>query len=537
MMARPGRRRVRHWVLEAFDRMQRSGTPKHRWTVTLVCLGILLFTAGTASMNRVKYLSLKSTWSFDLGFFNNSAFNLAHGRSITYIQPRSWFSSEDSNHEGPSVFRSNHFSPMRLLLSGTIYRAAPDILTLMIVQSAIIGLGALPLYLFVLHRTKAASLALLGAATYLLHPVILHLAFNDFRVLAFGISLALLALWLHATGRMAAFALCSLLMLACRPEYVFLLLIFPLVNWRFRPPAASRRGWLLVPLALALGWAILTNGYYQVAFGQPWPLLTPRAAGHGVEILRDLFWRRVPIFARLAFPPALVGLAAPEVLIMSLPFVAGADSVRPPAFPHHDLQHLSPAMVLVFWAFAVGLIRLWPFLSRVPGRAVRAQLALAVAVLAVFGHFALGAAHEYLVEDPARHEWVTSANDALPPDATVLVPIGLTARFSGHTRVLAMDWLPVARRSELSAAQTASIVSGLVSVCDLIVTDERNAWMIPLIESSGRFGPGRIREGFHLFRADVGQSAIADPDRRLQRILGWRRMTARELIWSGITPM
>ena len=76
-----------------------------------VLVALAIFVAGTTAMNWVKYVSLRSTYAYDLGFFHNVAFNQALGRDTFYLFAASWFSPGD--HDGPSVFRSNHFSPMR----------------------------------------------------------------------------------------------------------------------------------------------------------------------------------------------------------------------------------------------------------------------------------------------------------------------------------------------------------------------------------------------------------------------------------------
>ncbi|MGH7412158.1 MAG: DUF2079 domain-containing protein, partial [Candidatus Methylomirabilis sp.] len=176
--------------------MPGGGTWNPRPCLFLILTGILLFSVATTTMNWVKYVSLRSTFSFDLGLRHNIAFNYAHGRAITYVLDGAWFDLFD--HEGPSIFRSNHFSPMRAFLVPHLYQVWPHIVTLFLLQSLLIGLGALPLFWFGSQRTGALSVGLILAFSYLLHPAVLHTAFNDFREIALGLSPALFALYFHA---------------------------------------------------------------------------------------------------------------------------------------------------------------------------------------------------------------------------------------------------------------------------------------------------------------------------------------------------
>jgi hypothetical protein len=89
----------------------------------------------------------------------------------------------------------------------------------------------------------------------------------------------------------------------------------------------------------------------------PWGTkLAAAAPGGVVAALLD----RLPTFFRIMLLPAALGLLAPEVFAVALPFVVGAASVHWPAFPHHDLQHLSPAVVATPWAFTATALRYAP---------------------------------------------------------------------------------------------------------------------------------------------------------------------------------
>lgn len=503
-----------------------------KFCLALIALGIILFTLAATSMNWVKYVSLRSTWPSDLGSYHNAAFNYAHGRTITYVLSRAWFDLL-YDYNGPSIFRWTHFSPMGTLLIPSLYRLWPRITTLFALQSLAIALGALPLYLFGTRQTRNPRFGLVLALSYLLHPAILHTAFNDYRPIQLGIAPALFALWFHATRRPLPFAISALLMLSCRPEYTVLLASFGLINWRTAGPE-RRAPWALAPLLLAGLWVALTNAYYLYFFGRPWPI------GMGVPdtppggLLARLL-ERLPAFIRLTLLPGVAGLMAPEALLVAFPFVAGAITVEWPSFPHHDLQHLSPAFAVVFWAFATGLVRLWPWLAQQRPRVAWAHRVLLAAALLSVAEFGWSASRSYLVGGFPRYEEITRASAALPADATVLLPMPLVARFSDHTRVIISSRLPMATGSLLSPAEVTAAFVGLVWICDLVVTERDKEHLTALVVQSGRYLPPQTVDRYHIFLARPDAPRPANPDALLQKLLRWDRMEAIKRRWAKLS--
>jgi hypothetical protein len=500
--------------------------------LALLVVGILLFTLATTYMNWVKYVSLRSTWAYDLGFFNNSAFNYAQGRTTTYIRIFSWIDPRE--HKGPSIFRIDHFSPMALFLIPQLYRVWPHIGTLMFLQSLLIGLGAIPLYLFGSRRTGEPRLGFLLALSYLLHPAILHTAFNDFREIQVGLPLALFALWFHADRRPWPFLVAAVLMLACRPEYIFMLGLFGLINLRAISPGEGKIRWLLAPLVPAALWAVLTNAYYLSAYGRPWPLLGHAVAGKGSEQLIANLLDRLPAFFRITLLPGALGLLAPEAWVVALPFVATAGSVRWPAFPHHDLQHISPAIAVVFWAFACGVVRLWPRISQDRPRVRWAHGLLVAAALLSGVHFGWGAVRTYLGDGFPRDEVISRIDEALPTDATIMVPKSLVARFSHHTRVFTHQALLLGTESRPPVSEMVRIFAELISICDLIVTEAGEEWLGQMVERSDRYLPAQMVNRYRIFVAKPDAPRPPNPDKRLQEILRWDQMSATKRVWADI---
>jgi len=423
---------------------------------------------------------------------------------------------------------------MQVLLLPQLYRVWPSIVTLFFLQSLLIGLGALPLFWFASQRTGAPWVGLVLALSYLLHPAVLHMGFNDYRPIQLGLSLALFALYFHAERRPLPFGLAALLMLACRQEYIFLLAPFGLINWRL---AASREGrirWALGPLLLALLWALLTNAYYLYFYDRLWPLRAYAGASQPLGTLLLSFLERLPIFLRITLLPAAGGLLVPEAFVAALPFVAGAKIVHWPGFPHHALQHLSPALAVVFWAFAGGLVKLWPWLAQTPQRvAWTARLLLAAALLSA-AQFGWAAARAYPVGGVPRYAALTRLDRGLPADATVMVPKDLLARFSDHTRVFTHESLPLGTYSPLSHAEMRAAMTDLISICDLVATQYGQESLDTLVVESGRYLPVQIIQRFRLYRSRPDALQPADTDARLQAILRWDQMSPIKRRWADL---
>jgi hypothetical protein len=491
--------------------------------------GIVVFTLATTFGNWARHASLESTWPFDLGTFHNQALNQAQGRDISYVFIPSWF--KEGDFEGPSVHRSNHFSPLRLWIVPQLYRVWPRIQTLMALQALLIGLGAAALYGLAVDKGAPSSLGMILAASYLLHPAIVHLAVNDYRDVALGVGPGLLALWFHATGRSRLFLVAALLMLAARSEYVLLLSAFGVLNWRLLPPGARRSRAVLIPLGVATLWAALSHAYYLYFYAVPWPLLGFSAGRSFAEVAAELVRRVVP-FTEIMLAPALVGLAAPELLVGALPFVALAKRLVGVEFPPHHLQHLCPAFVAVFWAFAVGTLRLSARIRSPRARALASAALVAAAVLSA-AWFAWAAVQAYSYR-PLRLARLAQLVQ-LPTDATVVVPNDLLAAFSGHTRLLTYELLPIGR-AYASEDDRRRALAGVVACADLVIT-MREAPIDAAVAASGLFEPPRDIQKLRAFVRRRDAPRPVTPDADLQRALYWPELLPRQRRGARLDPV
>jgi uncharacterized membrane protein len=156
------------------------------------------------------YFLLSGAW--DLGIFNQVFWSTLHGRFFYYsVEP--WF--------GQSFF-SVHFSPILILLV-PFYAIFPHPGTLLVLQSFIIALGAVPLY-FLAKDELNERLALLLSLLYLTHPLLLRANLFDFHFEAF-IPVTLLSTIYFLRKRNMKFYVLSLFLSLMSHEYVAFLTI------------------------------------------------------------------------------------------------------------------------------------------------------------------------------------------------------------------------------------------------------------------------------------------------------------------------
>jgi uncharacterized membrane protein len=95
-----------------------------------------------------------------------------------------------------------------------VYAIFPSPETLLVIQSFVLGLGALPLYWLAKDELKNYNAAVLFAAAYLLHPAIHSINWFDFHVEAFLPVFFLFALYYLSKRKLARYIIFVILAMA-----------------------------------------------------------------------------------------------------------------------------------------------------------------------------------------------------------------------------------------------------------------------------------------------------------------------------------
>ncbi|HYO25510.1 MAG TPA: DUF2079 domain-containing protein, partial [Lacipirellulaceae bacterium] len=320
------------------------------WTVlTLAGLYALFFSAYTIQRHQAFLTS-----AFDLGNFDQTIWNTAHGRpfALTAIP-------------GITSHLAIHFSPI-LLLVAPIYWLWPDVRALLILQSVALAAGAIPLFWYAARKVGRGP-AVVFAAIYLLFPALHGVNLFDFHDVALAPPLLLLAWnWLDER-RDLPFAVAAILAAMTKEEIGLLVAMMGLYAL-----LVQRRAFGLAPLVLGFGWFLVTlellipafnpSGQHQFLgfydrFGGSGPEVALYLLTHPLEVLRWLAEPRRLAYLRDLLTPVLgLSLLAPHVLMIAAPSLAvNLLSTLPAMTELEGFHYPAPIVPFVVASSAAGL--------------------------------------------------------------------------------------------------------------------------------------------------------------------------------------
>ncbi len=213
-----------------------------RWAPAVLGVAVVAWIAFVAVHTVLNHWSL-GTSAYDLGIQENVVWNTLHGRPFeTAIM-------DEGSYLGV------HASFV-LLLAVPFYAIVERSETLLILQAAVLGGAAWPLYLLARRFLAGRLPAVVVALVYLLHPGVHGAAFYDFHAVAFAPLALFLAAWALTSGRRWTAVAAVLLLLSVKEDMsilVALLGVADLVAGR------RRRGALLVATGV-VGYLALQRG-------------------------------------------------------------------------------------------------------------------------------------------------------------------------------------------------------------------------------------------------------------------------------------
>ncbi len=187
---------------------------KHKYEVTLAALIVIYITYFTvASIQRhVNFY----TGRFDLGNMTQTVWNTAHGRIFLLTNP------DGTEVTSRLAFHADYI----LVLLAPLYALWPNPRLLLIVQTVVIALGAVFVYLLAkkILRNKFVSIAL--AAAYLLNPGIQHTNLYDFHAVTLATTFLLGAFYFLIEKRWMWFLVFGILAALTKEQVWIILAIF-----------------------------------------------------------------------------------------------------------------------------------------------------------------------------------------------------------------------------------------------------------------------------------------------------------------------
>ncbi|HSJ73410.1 MAG TPA: DUF2079 domain-containing protein, partial [Miltoncostaeaceae bacterium] len=253
-----------------------------------------------------------STGRFDLGNMVQALWNTAEGRFL-----------ETTDVSGVQFNRLGAHVDLVLVLFTPLWWAWSSPEMLLVAQSLIVATGALPAFWLGRRWLGDDSLALAGAAVYLLFPALQHATLFDFHPVTLAAPLMLFCIWAIEERRDVVLGVCAAL--ACLTQEQVGLVVAGLAVWMWVRHRDRRRAALILG-AGALAWVAIAVGVIMPAFAidgaNPHLSRYAELGDTPGEILGTVLTRPWEALAVVATPGRLVHLAALLLPLLLLPLAA-----------------------------------------------------------------------------------------------------------------------------------------------------------------------------------------------------------------------
>ena len=275
----------------------------------LLIISILLYCIVFSYITLLRHWSFYSTY-FDLGCFEQGLWTTLHGLFF-------WNSPHDASQFGV------HNSPI-LFIMLPIYYLFPYAETLILFQTVLLAIAAIPLYYIGKHYLKAWG-GLTFALIYLLYPALHGMNLFDFHEMAFIPLILFSALYFLITNRLYYFVILSIVALLIKEDVSLLLIMltaYAVYTKRYETEAQKKLLCLL--MVIYAGWLLLSLMVVIPYFNPHGYLFSSRYATDGGVLfyVTNNLALKIVYLILLSAPLGCTPLAAPEFLATALPSFA-----------------------------------------------------------------------------------------------------------------------------------------------------------------------------------------------------------------------
>jgi uncharacterized membrane protein len=365
-------------------------------TLAILVIAYAVFFAAYSLQKHAAF----QTAGFDLGNYEQTLWNTLHGHPFAM-----------TTRQGVSLRLALHFEPI-LLLIVPIYALFTSPRTLLVLQTAVVASGAVPIFLLARGRWRSDLAGIVFVAVYLLFPALQGAVAFDFHAVTLVAPLMSFALWFAAAGRYGWTLAMSVLAMACKEEIALMVLMMGLYLWlKHREPR-----WGATLVAAGALWFAAVNFWLVPALSPAGEnLLLGRYSRWGdsmIQVIGNLVLRpldalrfmlsgdRLRYWVRAMIPVAFTALLDPLTLLMALPTMAiNTLSSYPPNYQLDRFHYSAVIVPFIVTAAINGLDRARAFaesrLKRVHPGFLRLVLLVTVlfaaaAYQAQFGHTPAG---------------------------------------------------------------------------------------------------------------------------------------------------
>lgn len=442
----------------------------------LVVLAGALFYAGFMSFYTVRWHYKLETGNYDLSINNNLIFGALHGKFLH---------SPVTMPENPAAYGAIHVKLGTYVLL-PLYALYPRAEALFVIQSTLLGLGALPLFGFA-RRHVSPWLAVAIAGAYLVYHPMHSVTFTDCNYIPTATFFVLATVWALEERRWVWFVLAFLAACLMREDIPIGLAV---VGAFFAVSGRRPRAGLLMA-AVATGWFVYLRFFWMEEKGEWWfpsmykGLWSPGEEGFKSVIKtlatnpafvltrlveKDRLYYLLHLFVPLAFLPArrwyLWAAFIPGVVLTLL-----ATDYKPPTmFSFQYVMHWTPYL---FLATPLALASIAARPDDGPARARAAAAAMLLAALALQYNYGAFPARDGSVkggyktvefsfsdEERRRYADLRDVIELIPPEASVAATENVGPHVSSRITIYAARYGPydaeyyLASSKELDLKQT-----------------------------------------------------------------------------------
>jgi uncharacterized membrane protein len=525
----------------------KSPTPNPQSPIPLVAVWLLILafvlTFATLSLRRHAALA---TNGMDLGNVNQALWNTAHGHFLAFTNM------------APIRNRlALHAEPILLLFVPFYWIGLGGPKLLLVVQAAVVGLGALPLYWLARDALAGSGEYGVGSreygvgsrevedidssfpAPYSLLPVIFPLAYlllpaleaavmYDFHAVTLAPTFLLFAFYFMEKRRPWLLGLFALLAMACKEDIGLTLAMLGLYTmlarrrWRWGGAmVVVGAAWFAVAVFLVQPGFSPTGGNIQ-AERYAWLGETPRAMLgtllHHPHIVWDHLWRQANLpgyLGGLLLPTAFLSALGPLAWLPALPSLAiNLLSDNPFTWRLEDFHYAAPIAPFVLIAAVYGIQRLVAWSGRrsqSAGRYVGVAACGLLLVASLAYHYARGfspLARPFQAWSISDHDRRAEAIfGEVPPEAALFAQSNLNPHLSGR-RLLYQDPALLGDPSLLDGLPVPDYL--LFDVSTLVNQDDFQRFIASQFLAGGTFGPQAADDGFLLLKRGAAPEPLPD---------------------------
>ncbi|GAB4568580.1 MAG: hypothetical protein Kow0047_21540 [Anaerolineae bacterium] len=472
----------------------------------LVALAAIAYIIFFSALSIARHEALLTN-AYDLGNVDQAVWNTAHGKPLAFTN---WEGRARTFKAGTRL--AMHVEPIYFLIA-PLYWIWSDPRALLILQSTVLGLGALPAYWLARHRLQDGFAAVAFPLVYLLFPALQAANLFDFHAVTLSGSLLLFAIYALITRRDRMFLLFALLVASTKEEMPLAVAMMGLYA------AVVQRRWRLgLPVAvLGIAWSLVAVFWivpmYNTSGRSPYMNYFDSAGigvgdgAPGASMLRQLLTRQNGVYLwRLFFPVAFLSLLSPTTLAIlgpSLFIILISDN---PQMHHLERFHYAAPLVPVVVAAAImGTSNIAKIAERRLGWRQRAAVRwLSVLVLLFTGVYHYHRGFTVLADGfewPQRTEHARRLEEIarlIPPEASLSTQHNLNPHFSQRPRI---NLFPYSLETEYLLLDAATFTAN---------KDNFLAWVRDSIVNGSEFGLVTAEDGYILLRRGAPKQPLPE---------------------------